>query len=88
MSYQTRKQLIESLILSKSKLLQHNLNQRINKLVQACLGFVKCKYGEVSVIADLNWLLVKEIIDFAMMKLAFAGLYKKNIHENLQLKAT
>lgn len=41
-----------------------------------------------SVIADFNWLLVKDIIDFAMMKLAFAGLYKKNIPENLQLKAT
>ena len=28
--------------------------QRVNKLIQACAGFVKYKYGELKHIADLN----------------------------------
>ena len=60
--------------------------QRINKLVQACAGFVKYKYGELKDIADLNWLLIEERIDFALMKLVFNGLNNKNMPENLWLK--
>ena len=60
--------------------------QRVNKLIQACAGFVKYKYGELKDIADLNWLLIEERIDFALMKLVFNGLNNKNMPENLQLK--
>ena len=59
--------------------------QRVKKLIQACAGFVKYKYGKLKDIADLNWLLTEERIDFALMKLVFNGL-NKNMPENLQLK--
>ena len=62
-SYQTRKHLVESLILTKIdyfnvlfKGLPKYQIQRVNKLIQACAGFVKYKYGELKDIADLNWL--------------------------------
>ena len=92
-SYQTRKHLVESLILSKIdycnvlfKGLPKYQIQRVNKLKQACAGFVKYKYGELKDIADLNWLLIEERIGFALMKLVFNGLNNKNMPENLQLK--
>ena len=47
---------------------------------------MKYKYGELKDIANLNWLLIEEIIDFALMKLVFNGLNNKNMPENLQLK--
>ena len=47
---------------------------------------MKYKYGELKDIADLNWLLIEERIDFELMKLVFNGLNKKNLPENLQLK--
>ena len=62
-SYQTRKHLVESLILSKTdycavlfKGLPKFQIQRIDKLGQACAGFVKYKCGELKDIADLSWL--------------------------------
>ena len=65
--HQTRKHLVESLILSKIdycnvsfKGLPKYQIQRVNKLIQAWAGFVKCKYGEIKDIADLNWLLIEE----------------------------
>ena len=60
--------------------------QRVNKLLQACAGFVKYKYGELKDIADLNCLLIEERIDFALRKLVFNGLNNKNMPEYLQLK--
>ena len=59
--------------------------QRVNKLIQACAGFVKYKYGELKDIADLNWLWIEKRIDFALPKLVFNGL-NKDMPENLQPK--
>ena len=59
--------------------------QRVNKLIQACAGFVKYKYGELKDIADLNWLWIEKRIDFALPKLDFNGL-NKDMPENLQPK--
>ena len=47
---------------------------------------MKYKYGELKDIADLNWLLIEERIDFVLMKFVFNGLNNKNMPENLQLK--
>ena len=65
-SDQTRKHLMESLILSKLgycnvlfKGLPKYQIQRVSKLKQACAGFVKYKYGELKNIANLNWLLIE-----------------------------
>ena len=92
-SYQRQKNLVKSLILSKIdycnvlfKGLPKYQIQRVNKLIQACAGFVKYKYGELKDIADLNWLLIEERIDFALMRLVFNGLNNKNMPEHLQLK--
>ena len=54
--------------------------------MQACAVLVKYKCGEIEDIADLNWLLIEERVDFALVKLVFNGLNNKNIPENLQLK--
>ena len=54
--------------------------------MQACAVLVKYKYGEIEDIADLNWLLIEERVDFALVKLVINGLNNKNIPENLQLK--
>ena len=58
--------------------------QRVNKLTQACAGFVKYQYGDLKDIADLNWLLIEERIGFALIKLVFNGLNNQNMPENLQ----
>ena len=47
---------------------------------------MKCKYGELSDVAVVNWLLVEEKIEFQLMKFVFNGLDKINMPENLQLK--
>ena len=90
-SYQTRKHLVESFIYSKIDYCNALLKglakyqiQRVNKLIQACAGFVKYQYGELKDIADLNWLLIEERIDSALMKLVFNELNNKNMPENLQ----
>ena len=87
-SHQTRKHLVESLILSKVdycnvlfKVLPKYQIQRVNKLIQTSAGFVKYKYGELKDIGDMNWLLIEEKIDFALMKL-FNGVNDKNMPEN------
>ena len=83
-SYQTRKKIDYCNVLFKG--LSKYQIQRVNKLIQACTGFVKYKYGELKDIADLIWLLIEERIAFALMKLVFNGLNNKNMPENLQLK--
>ena len=50
------------------------------------LWFGKYKYRELKDIADLNWLLIRKKIEFAVMKRVYNGLNNKNIPENLQLK--
>ena len=82
-----QKHVVESLILSKVdycnvlfKGLPKYQIQRVNKLIQTSAGFVKYKYEELKDIGDMNWLLIEEKIDFALMKLF--GLNDKNMPEN------
>ena len=47
---------------------------------------MKYKYGKLKDIADLNWLLNEQRIDFALMKLVLNELNNKDMPENLQLE--
>lgn len=47
---------------------------------------MKFQYGEISDIADLNWFLIEERLQFTTMKLCFSGLNKKKMPGNLRLK--
>ena len=82
--YNLRKQLCESLILSKLdywnillKTSQYQRN-RLKKLLQSCEGFVKCKYGNKNDVIDLKWLLLEERIDSSILKLVYNGINKEN----------
>ena len=52
--------------------------------MQACTGFVKKKYGEVSDIVDLNWFLVEESRFY--YEIFFGRLNEKNMPKNLLLQ--
>lgn len=45
---------------------------------------MRCKYGEMSDVADLKWLMIERRIDFAITKLFLTD--QINIPENLQFK--
>lgn len=45
---------------------------------------MRCKYGEMSDVADLKWLMIERRIDFAITKLFLTN--QINIPENLQFK--
>ena len=56
---------------------------------------MKCKYGELSDVAVVNWLLVEAKIEFQLMKFVFNGLNKieqttsksiTQMHENDNIK--
>ena len=47
---------------------------------------MKYKYEELKDIANFNWLLIEERIDFALMKLVFNRLNNQTMPENLQVK--
>ena len=74
--YYIRKQLCESLILSKLdycnilfKTLPQYQKNRLEKLLQSCAGFAKYKYGCKNIVIDLKWLLLQERIDSSILKL-------------------
>ena len=81
--YYLRKQLWKSLILSKLdycniffKTLPQYQKNRMEKLLQSCAGFVKCKYGCKNDVIDLKWLLLEERIDSSILKLVHNGIKK------------
>ena len=60
----------------KVRLLQHfiqNINtiskNRIEKLLQSCAGFAKCKYRCKNGIIDPKWLLLEERMNSSILKL-------------------
>ena len=60
-SYQTRRHLVDSVILFTVEYcnvileeLSKYQKQRINKPMQVCAGLVKCKYGQLSNVVDLK----------------------------------
>ena len=56
----------------------------MEKLLKACAGFVKQKYGKREDIIDLKWLLIEERIELSILKLVFNGLNKENMPGHLQ----
>ena len=59
---------------------------RLEKLLQSCAGFVKCKYGCKNDVIDLKWLLLEERIDSSTLKLVYNGINKDNMPANLKLE--
>ena len=91
--YYKQKQFCESLILSKLdycnilfKTLPQYQKNRLEKLLQSCAGFVKCKYGCKNDVIDLKWLLLEERIDSSILKLVYNGINKENMPANLKLE--
>ena len=57
---------------------------RMEKLLQACAGFVKQKFGSKEDIIDLKWLLIDERIELSILKIVYNGLNKENMPVHLQ----
>lgn len=55
----------------------------INKLIKTWVRFAKPKYGELSDISHLNWLLIEARVNFTSMKFVSKALNKKVMLENL-----
>ena len=77
----------------KVSILQHFIQNiitiqknRMEKLLQSCAGFVKCKYGCKNDVIDLKWLLLEERTDSSILKLVYNGRNKEDMPVNLKLK--
>ena len=58
----------------------------MEKLLQSCAGFVKCKCGCKNDVTDLKWLLLEQRIDPSILKLVYNRTNKENMPANLKLK--
>ena len=79
--------------IAKVRLLHHIVQNitaisknRLEKLLQSCAGFVKCKYGCKNDVIDLKWQLLEEQIDSSILKLVYNGINKENMPANLKLE--
>ena len=68
------------------KTLPQYQKNRLEKLLQSCAGFVKCKYGCKNDVIDLKRLLLEERIDSSILKIVYNGINKKNMPANLKLE--
>ena len=80
--FHVRKHLAESLVLSKLNYactvfhpLPVYLEERLQCLQNACAGFVTRKFAGLKDIIKLNWLPLKENVEFNILKLAHKSLY-------------
>ena len=83
--FHVRKHLAESLVLSHLNYactvfypLPVYQEKRLQRLQNACAGFVTRKFACLEDIIKLNWLPVKENVEFNILKLAHKSLYDKN----------
>ena len=91
--FNVRKQLVECLILSK---LDYNITisypvpeyliKRLQRVQLAAGGFVYNKFVEISDIAKLGWLPIKQRQDFFLSKLAFKALHYPSWPNHLKLE--
>lgn len=83
--FHVRKHLAESLVLSHLNYactvfdpLPVYQEKRLQRLQNACAGFVTRLFADLEDIIKLNWLPVKENVEFNILKLAHKSLYDKN----------
>ena len=83
--FHVRKQLAESLVLSKMDYndvvchpLPVYLTKRLQRVQLATAGFVLSRYAEMSDILKLGWLPIKERKEFSLTKLTYKALYCDN----------
>ena len=53
---------------------------KMEKFLQSCVVFVKCKCGCKNDVIDLKWLLLEERIDSSTLKLVYNGINKENMN--------
>ena len=58
----------------------------MEKFLQSCAGFVKCKYGCKNGAIDLKWLLREERIGSSILKLVYDGISKEKMPADLKLE--
>ena len=83
--FHVRRHLAESLVLSHLNYactvfypLPVYQEKRLQRLQNACAGFVTRKFAGLEDIIKVNWLPVKENVEFNVFKLAHKSLYDKN----------
>ena len=92
-SFNNRKHLAESLILSKldycnvlySNVTQQSIN-RMQKLLNSVASFVTGKYCKIEDVINLGWLPIRERIEFSTLKLAHKSIYDDNFPDYLSLE--
>ena len=91
-NYNRRKQLAETLVLSKLDYalpLLSNANQieinRLQKVLRSAASFVTYRYSRTSDVINLRWIPMKEQIDYYQLKLAHKAIYDETFPEYLKL---
>ena len=91
--YNLRKQLVEMLVISKldycdtvySPVHDYQL-KRLQRIQNACAGFVKGSYAKVADVINIGWLPIKERRDWHMLKMAHKALHQSPWPAYLSLK--
>ena len=91
--FELRKQLSEQLVLSKLSYCDMVLDslpdyqiKRLQKVMNCAAGFTLSRYATVIDVIRLNWLPVKEKIQFNNAKLVHKPLYKEGFPDYLKLE--
>ena len=91
--YNLSKQLVEMLVISKldyydtvySPVHDYQL-KRLQRIQNACAGFVKGSYAKVADVINIGWLPIKERRDWHMLKMAHKALHQSPLPAYLSLK--
>ena len=90
--FHVRKTLVESLVLSKidyASPIFHPLpiyqQKRLQRLQNACAGFVLRRFARQEDLATFNWLSISKRMDFNILKLAYKALHDDSFPEYLRL---
>ena len=93
--FKLRKQLSEQLVLSKLSYCDTVFDslpayqiKRLQKVMNCNAGFTLGQYATLIDVIELNWLPVKEKIEFITAKLVYKALYKEGFPDYLKLELT